>query len=117
MSVRVIAELAALVEKMVLMNKKDALIHDVLVNPFFLYRIRDELPDLRKHGFWVTITETETADGRLVGATIRKDGDVFDLGTVLISEEGVEPISGLRNYMDLVRFIKVHEEAEAEREG
>lgn len=104
------AEVAPLVEKFILMNSEESLIKSVLFNPLFLFRIRDELPELKKEGFVVTITESETKEGKIVGGSVRKDGAVFDLGEVMITEEGIEPLGGLRSYMDLIRFIKMHED-------
>jgi hypothetical protein len=109
-SFRVVAEVARLVEKVILMNKEESLIKDVLFNPNFLFRLREELPELREGGFVITISEVDSPEGRIVGGSIRKDGAVFDLGSVIISEEGVKPLGGLRSYMDLIRFISSVEE-------
>lgn len=99
--------LAELIEKFLMMNKEEALLKDVLINPLFLFRIRDEFADdLMDAGLLISITETDTPEGRIISGQVRKNGSVFNLGAVRLSDKGVEPLGGLRNYFDLIRFIK-----------
>jgi len=92
-----------------MMNSKDALLKEVQFNPFFLYTLKHEFPDLQKKGFIITVIETLSPEGRFVSGSIKKKEYTLDLGTVKISEKGIEPISGLRPYTDLVEFVRLHE--------
>lgn len=107
LKVRFAQDIADLTERFILMNGDEALIGTVLFNPFFLYRMKRELPELFKAGFVIGITETQTDKGNIISGFIRKKDKGIDLGSVLITTKGqIQVIGGLKTYTDLVRFIK-----------
>ncbi len=102
------SELPELLEKFIIMNDHTALMAGVTLNPFFLYRMRSEFPELAKAGYTISITDSDYSDkGREIRGAISKGNHNISLGSIWIRTDGkVEPGAGLKPYTDLIRFVQ-----------
>ncbi len=100
-------DLPELLESFITMNAEQALLDHIIFNPVFLYMIKNEFPELAKAGYQISITETETKEGKVISGEIRKAQFTFSVGSVLITPEGKTKIlGGVKTYPDLIRFIR-----------
>ena len=99
-------DVASLVEHLISLKSANAQI-GVSFNPVFISEVLDAIPQLITNGFLLANTETNSSEGTYVSGRIRSpEGDILDLGTVLLTDiGGVQPIGGLVPVSRLIRFI------------
>jgi hypothetical protein len=99
-------DLALMLEKVIRLNKADSTIKGVYFNPLFAEDLGEMFPLLEDGGFEIAVHEDETREGTLLSVDLRSpEGDIFDLGAVVLTGIDVIP-EQLTRISDVIDFIE-----------
>lgn len=103
------AELSRQVADAIRLRKRDATHNGVYLNPLYVPELLRNVPGLEKAGFRSTITEGEVESGHKVAVKLRApDGEVLDLGAVVLDGEDYRVEQALTPIQRVVNFVANH---------
>lgn len=105
------AELADLLSKVIRLNRADSTINGIFFNPVFAERMPELLPVLEDAGFkFGNESDMSSGENLVAGWLESPDGNILDLGMVVLTGRGeIEP-EGLVRITELLGFVEEHEQ-------
>lgn len=99
-------EITRKLQKIIKMNRDEAMLKSVYLNPLYVKELARKVPELKELGFKLSQTETETNQGSLVSATIMAPtGSRLRLGSILLDGKDLRIQRTLQTIDDLSEFI------------